>query len=204
MIINLRGTSGSGKSTLVRWVMAQHGTCRPVYVEKRRQPLYYRLWRSDYSPENDDPVRPDLVVLGHYETACGGCDTIGTVDEVFALVREHASTAAHVLFEGLLLGVEVNRTVALLGQIGPHQLEVIFLDTPLDVCLASINKRRWAKDPAKPPVDPTNTASKLRALQGIVPRLTAGGVTAYTASRLEAKLRLGEIFLSAGDEEGLL
>lgn len=194
MIINLRGTSGSGKSTIVRSMMDLYAVRQPVHIEKRKQPLYYRLWRTE-----DTTGKPDLIVLGHYEVACGGCDTLPTMDKVFELATTASTEATHVIFEGLLLGVDVTRTVEL-NRFSGGKLEVIFLNTNLDTCFASVNARRWAKDPTKPPVSTKNTESKYNALKSIVPRLVNGGVWAYETSRQGALERVADILFS--DTEG--
>lgn len=198
MIINIRGTSGSGKSTLVQWVLAQYECRVPVFIEKRKRPLYYRMWHTHSDRAVGKPAA--LVVLGHYEVACGGCDTLPTMDVVFGLVEDLHTEGTDVLFEGLLLGVDVTRTAALARLFGPDQLDVIFLDTPLETCIASINKRRWAKNPAKPPVDPKNTESKLNALKGIIARLSAEGVHAVSLSRDDARTHIGGILFGGVDK----
>ena len=77
MIINIRGTSGSGKSFLVRHIMRLYPKQVPVYVSDRRQPISYTLSRSGRK----------LLVVGHYESVCGGCDTVHSMDAIFDLVR---------------------------------------------------------------------------------------------------------------------
>ena len=67
-IINIRGTSGAGKSHLARRVMANYPVRKPVHVAGRKQPLYYEY----EAPDHNVP----LFVVGHYECACGGTDTM--------------------------------------------------------------------------------------------------------------------------------
>lgn len=149
MIINIRGTSGCGKSHLVRHIMSLYEHKEAVRVAKRKQPLFYLCTNG---------TGPVLAVLGHYETACGGCDTIPSLDQVYALVREHNAAGRNVLFEGLLLTNEVNRTKDL------PDCRVIFLNEPLKVCLDSVNGRRAERAKAKGitlgPVNPANTEAK--------------------------------------------
>lgn len=172
MIINIRGTSGSGKSTLVRKVAALYPRRFPVKIEGRRQPIGYIHTR---------PNGRSLALIGHYETPCGGCDTITSQDEIYTRVRAAHEQGMDVLYEGLLISADANRVIAL------HQdglpVRVIALDTPLDVCLASVNERRWAKNPDKPPVNPKNTESKFKGVQSSMKRLEAAGLDARWASR---------------------
>lgn len=131
MIINIRGTSGSGKTTLVRNVLKHFTKVGAVKEEGRAQPVGY-IYKSREGRQ--------LAVVGHYETACGGCDTINGMDKIYEMVRNAAKAGMDVLFEGLLISAEVNRVVELSKAGFP--LYVIALDTPLDVCLDSINIRR--------------------------------------------------------------
>jgi len=69
-VIQIRGTSGSGKSTLVRQVMGLYYEKQPLFKRGRKQPIGYILTHPD---------TPSLFVPGHYESACGGLDTISKV-----------------------------------------------------------------------------------------------------------------------------
>lgn len=173
MIINIRGTSGSGKSTLVRRVVELYGS-RISYKEPgRKQPIGYTYNRRGEG-------RP-LAVIGHYETPCGGCDTIPKMDRIFELVRQAHAQGQDVIFEGLLIAADVNRTVALHTDGLP--LRVIALDVPLEVCLDSVNQRRRAKNPDKPDVNPKNTKSKHKGVKASVERLRSAGVQVEWADR---------------------
>ena len=174
MIINIRGTSGSGKSTLVRRVMELpvFGTRSAHYAERRKYPLWYELHRSDGGVP--------LAVVGHYENPCGGGDTIAAgLDYVDALVREcHDGGARDVLYEGLILGSDMSRIVRLHEE--GNRVLVVFLTTPLPVCLARVNARR-AERAARTgreysPVNPRATEDKHRGLLRAAPRLRAAGV----------------------------
>ncbi len=144
MILNIRGTSGSGKSTIVREIMDLYPGNRlrvkrspsPKTGRQSKNPLCYVLHRHE-------PHGRPLVVVGHYESACGGCDTIPDMDHIFSIVREAHLSSKDVLFEGLLISAEFNRTYALHTDRMP--LMVIGLSTPLEECLASVERRRANK-----------------------------------------------------------
>lgn len=192
MIINIRGTSGSGKSTLIRSVLDQYQVRLPIHVPGRKRPLYYRLWLGD--PTSDHLALPDLVVLGHYDTACGGCDTIPTTDMTYDLVMEaHVMLGAHVLFEGLLISSDAQRTIALGRQVGMQNLLVVELSTPLEECLASVNLRRAARDAELPPVDPKNTTAKWKGIQSSGKKLREAGVQVESLDRDAALARVLEV-----------
>lgn len=171
MIINPRGTSGSGKSHFARQLIALYtpGGVQSFHKEGRKQPYYYRYDRLG------GPSSP-LFVLGHYETACGGCDTINGYDEMFALARKCAAEG-DVLMEGLLLSAEANRSIALGREFG-DDFQVLLLDTPLGQCIANIQARRAGRGNDKP-VNPKNTESKYKGVKSVCRRLVESGVRVY-------------------------
>lgn len=183
MIFNIRGTSGSGKTTLIRKLTEEYPTRTVFRREGRKQPIGYVYHREGGR---------SLAIVGHYETACGGCDTIASMDDIFDLVRQSAAAGHDVVFEGLLISADVNRTVAVHEWAKERDIEmrVIALDTPLDLCIESINLRRRAKDPTKPDVATKNTESKFKGVAQSMKRLEAAGVTAVTLSRDDALVHL--------------
>lgn len=166
MIVNIRGTSGSGKSTLIRQVMERYGGTRiRVKEPNRKQPLAYWLVRDGV---------PQLAVLGHYETPCGGCDTINGLDAIYELVRKYHDQHFNVLYEGLIVCSDVRRAVELHKDGLPFT--VIFLGTPLEKCIESVNERRRAKKADAEPVNPGNTIAKHKMCGSTLPKFTAAGV----------------------------
>lgn len=176
--VNIRGTGGSGKSTLVRRVMDQYSRRRPVHVPKRKRPIGYELVGSGLPP---------LFVPGHYETACGGCDTIKTPNEVYELVWKAAEDEKCVLYEGIMVMDDVQRAVAFSQA---HPLLVVGLTTPIDVCLRSIEDRRreaaQAKGQEPKTLDPTNTRTRAERQVRILLRLEAAGVRVERTGRDDA------------------
>lgn len=177
MIINIRGTHGSGKSTIVKKVMEAYGGTRTSYKEKgRRRPIGYVF-------KDGNGKRP-LAIVGHYEIACGGADTITKMDRPFELAREAEAQGFDVIFEGALASLDFKRTVQMYHDGLP--LTVIGLDTDFDLCIESINKRRWAKDPNKPPINPKNAMNKFKTTKNTMRKLQEAGATAVWKSRQEA------------------
>jgi adenylate kinase family enzyme len=154
-IINIRGTSGSGKSTLVRRLMEAHGPVTPLGSPKVQG---YQCG-------------PGLRVVGRYTTACGGCDGIKTQDEICARVREYAQHG-HVVFEGLLASGLHSRYRDLAREMGGFTFA--FLNTPLDVCLARVVRRRFAKGNFEP-LDPSQTVAKHKVVQRVARYLEHDG-----------------------------
>ena len=186
MIISIRGTSGSGKTFLVRAIMAEYATRDPVMVPWNKRPVAYHLTRPTHRP---------LIVLGSYENKCGGCDTLAHItnftDYIFDMVKWGHNFGADVVFEGLLMHSEVRRTAQLQADAFP--IFVIALNTPLEVCLESINQRRRERDPDLPPVNPQNTADKWNAIPRSVIRLKGYNVPAEMLGREDAMMRIRQL-----------
>lgn len=159
MIIQVRGTSGSGKSTVVRRVM-DAGKWEPVHVPGRKRPLYYR---------SVTPGRPSVAVLGHYESPCGGCDTIGSARAVWELVCDIRPKFRAVVCEGLLLSEDVKWALQ------TPDLYVLFLVTPLTECLGRIRARRAAAGNEKP-FSEHNTANRVGVIERARVKLIEAGV----------------------------
>jgi hypothetical protein len=186
MIVNIRGTSGSGKSHVVRTFFDSSLKTQRVpenhYKEGRKQPLM-----TTYVTEPGQAI----TRIGHYNTACGGCDTITNQDEVFELVRKVAELGNHVVFEGLLISAEFNRTLALAQSFG-NDFHVIALTTPLDVCIAGIQQRRTDRGDERP-INPKNTTSKFKGVAATCKRLEANGVLVHRLDRDEAAAKMREL-----------
>lgn len=159
MIIQVRGTSGSGKSTVMRMIMDHCSRWKPIHVEGRKQPLYYKGIPAAWSR---------TVVLGHYETACGGCDTIGSAAKVFEWI-DTLKNLGNILCEGLLLSEDSKWSSQL------EDLRVLYLMTPLDECLTNISKRRKEAGNEKE-LNPTNTTNRVKAIETSRIKLTEAGV----------------------------
>jgi hypothetical protein len=210
MIIHIKGCSGSGKSTVVNKVMSQYDERVPEYIPGRKQPIGYVLRKAGLK---------DLFVVGHYETDCGGCDTIKFADETFDIVRQRHAQGFNVLFEGLLLTADAKRTISLHEEGLP--LFVVNMNTDLETCLASINERRqnkWKQKcdlilknnqilkeegkvtkikelPPKPePVNPHHTTEKFKQNKRIKERLDEAGVPNDWLDRQGAFNKIKEAF----------
>lgn len=182
MIINIRGTSGSGKSTIIRSVMSLFPLVTQTRMDGRRQPTGYWL-----GSEADPRV---VFIPGHYETACGGCDTLPSYEVIFDMVRAAALTGRHVIFEGLLVSEETKRTLALQEEVAP--VLVVHLDTPVEKCLSSIVERRMAKGDDRP-LKPDNTVNRVRTVQRCCDWLAERGVGVEKLNREAALTRILEI-----------
>lgn len=159
-VINIRGTSGSGKSTLARKVMDLYPDRVPSYIEGRKKPISY-IFTGGPGPRG-------LFVMGHYEIACGGSDTVSSRDKKFGMMTEARNRGLDVLFEGVVDSDEVPRTIAL----GAH---VILLTTPIEDCIRNIQQRRVAGGRV-PDFNEKNTRSRQEAIIRACNRLRQAGV----------------------------
>lgn len=189
MIVNVRGAGGSGKTTLVRSIMDLYIERRPMHVEGRKQPLYYVLEGEGLEP---------LVVLGHYETVCGGCDTIKTQDAIVDLARERYREGYRVLFEGLLLSIDTKRMQQMHDEGLP--LSIVHVDIPMNDCYDATNQRRWARHPDKPPVKYSNIKTKWNTCRRSCGKLAARGVPVYRGDREQSAKHLRYLLNLPGGE----
>jgi|LakMenE18May11ns_1017448.scaffolds.fasta_scaffold9506825_1 guanylate kinase len=163
-IVFVRGTSGSGKSTLVREIMSGYTTKEPEFVEKRKQPWSYTL---------TEPGKKPLYVLGHYEVACGGCDTLPTLDIIFNMIKAAHADGKHVIAEGMLLASDVKRAVAVAEE--TNDVLIVSLTTPIDQCCDNIRTRRALKGNDKE-LNETNTRNRHNYEQKQIEKLKAANV----------------------------
>jgi len=147
-ILDIRGTHGSGKSWVVHSLLKPH--TREAIKEDGIQLGY---WLKEL----------DTVVVGKYETDCGGCDGIKTADEVVRRVRKFASDPRfrNVVLEGILVSHSFKRYSQLALEIPDYKF--LFLDTPLDVCISRVRSRRQAGGNSKP-LDPKHLTKDWHAI----------------------------------------
>lgn len=168
MIIQIRGTSGSGKTTVMRQIMSRLPGMHernPVFVKGRKQPLYYEIGRA--------------AILGHYETACGGCDSIGSAAQCYVQIMKLLNDFDIILCEGLLLSEDVKWSSQL------PDLHVIYLTTPLETCLKQILKRRKEAGNDKP-LNPENTSKRVGVIERSRLKLLAQGVPCIRCNSQQA------------------
>lgn len=183
MIVSVRGTSGSGKSTLARELMATaRGSGEPIFELGRSVGHQYSTFRTVGPYPEDVRLAAGVDILNH---------NMRRRDELFEQITTWAAIGG-VFYEGLLVSSEVQRTVELAKR---SPSVVIFLTTPLDVCLERIDARRQAKAQGSlfgegvEPVNPKKTTERFYELQRVAYRLHAEGVQTYRLN-CDAALRL--------------
>lgn len=190
--INIRGTGGSGKSTLVRKLINLYPCHANITERGRKRPMATCHWVDTVGEGKqllDLKAPRGLFVPGHYETDCGGCDTVKTVDKVYELVRTSAlCDNNNVLYEGIMVMDDVTRAVKFdqdLKNVGGW-LVVISLTTPIEECLRRIRQRRGPEKEAKTPLKEKNTRERMRRQESSLHRLKQAGVAVHKLSCEEA------------------
>lgn len=174
-VLQIRGTNGSGKTTVMRQVMASFpegwtGVGQPG----RKKPLYYKV--------NETNLNPTVLVLGHYEATCGGCDNIGSAGKVFELVTMLQTTygdSSIILCEGLLLSEDSLWTKQM------TDVKVLFLNTSEEECLKRVRARRVAAGNEKE-LNPQNTVNRLAVISRARVKLEESGIYCQAASSRQA------------------
>lgn len=192
-VINIRGTGGSGKSTVVRRIMELYPCREALPRSTGKRPRGYLL----------SGRLGTLLVPGHYETPTGGCDTLKTVDEVYEMIwaAVRADPPQNVLYEGIMVQDDLSRavkldrwmreSVAIYGQVPDEEsrLNVIRLNTPIEVSLAGVRARREARGDERP-LDEKNTRARHETQVRMESRLRAAGVAVEALDREAAYRRV--------------
>lgn len=162
MILQIRGTSGSGKTTLMREFMG----LLPSEEWQERQAIEGRRKPSHY-------VNGVYAVLGHYESTCGGCDTFKGYEQLHVALTAALRECDHVVMEGLLLSDDVQQTLKMRDYI--TDIEVYYLTTPIETCIAQVKKRRAEK--GKDDVfNETKLRTRYEQIERTKPRLQEAGI----------------------------
>lgn len=188
MIVLISGTSGSGKTYIVQRLLEELGPSGgDIHLGPRGKQAGY-VW----------PFR-NVVVMGTYTTACGGCDGLswkGGADDIEAEVLAQRAIGRKVVLEGLLVATW---GVPRLGRMVPEGLRVIHLTTPVEECIASVLERRAARaaETGKEvkPFNPANTAGKHHGLLSVLPARRAAGIPVEELDRAGALARVKELIL---------
>lgn len=155
-ILNIRGTNGSGKSTLVRGLMEKIG------LDSTLEEPSGKVWGYE--------LRHNIRVLGRYETQCGGLDAIKETrqpgQQGFYNTRKGIRLLAemgHVICEGVLWSTVFKSSDLCAKELPQHHFIFAMVDTPADVCIERVQKRRAEKGNQKP-FNPKELLSKIEQI----------------------------------------
>lgn len=149
-VIKMGGCNGSGKTTVARALLdliLVDGHKTPPSGKTKVDRHYVGMLNGT-----------EVVVLGGYEQACGGMDTIGDKEDRLALLKKHCKPGRIIFYEGLMTG----KTYGRMGEISEADVKkgnnwlYAFMDTPFDVCVARVLQRRAAAG-NDAPFDPERT-----------------------------------------------
>jgi hypothetical protein len=181
-VVLIRGTGGSGKTFIAERVIDALGgldASQRVALGPRGKTGGY-IWFDK-----------NVMVLGRYESQCGGCDTLqwkGAPDDIETVIQGQIQHGRHVLLEGIAISSYGQQRLLRMGP----ALTVIQLDTTLADCLAAIAARRALKGNTKP-VDTYHTERKHKALFTTSRSNAAAGIKVETHSRATALPRVKEL-----------
>ena len=140
-VISIRGSNGAGKTWVARQVM-QATDGEFVKKAKLSNGVLVNVYKR-------------YVIIGSYDRACGGCDTISKPQLVWDAIVECAAHS-NVIYEGVIVGNVYEPTMILdarLKELGAT-LVPICLNTPFDQCVSNVDKRRAVE--GKPPIEKTD------------------------------------------------
>lgn len=138
-VIKLGGCNGSGKTSVAKAVMALTDALPATWKGTRKSPNHYV---GNFQGH-------EVLILGSYESVCGGMDTISDKEERFKMVEWAVKSAAKdsiIFFEGLMTG----KTYGALGALSEKHAGkgtpwlYAFMDTPFEVCVERVLARRQA------------------------------------------------------------
>lgn len=133
-ILKILGPSGAGKTSVVRTMFGASDLVTPV---TSCGPPGTKLKTVGYTMGHPPKM---IYVPGSYESNCGGVDTIGTAQQVMDDVDGWADKC-DVIFEGLLQSTYYGKMGGWSKRYGQDFIYV-WLNTPLEVCMARLQKRR--------------------------------------------------------------
>jgi deoxyadenosine/deoxycytidine kinase len=141
VICKLGGTYASGKTTFARALMDVWSFTPTVMNARKTKVIEYEATIKPDQPLYG--VFKKVVVLGSYLSVCGGMDTISSLEERLALVGKYCGTDAKptlCFFEGVYMS-----TYGALGELSERSKVpwlYVGLDTPIELCLERLIKRR--------------------------------------------------------------
>lgn len=159
-LVKLTGTNGSGKSTVSKYILDHYANTPLTYKPGRRGDR-----GEDYlvtiEPKGQRKVK--FIILGNYDSACGGCDGIQPYSRILEKVKRYAQEGYSMLLEGVLIRGH-GSLGRLIDSLPGYHVHYRYMDTPVETCIARVNQRRAARGVTEP-LDPANLLSKWRTDQ---------------------------------------
>lgn len=159
-ILDIRAGHGSGKSWIVHQLLSQFAN-EPL-LDTTGKHLGYLI------------IEPECAIIGKYENVCGGCDQLGSPDEVDRRIRLLCSAYRNVLFEGMFVAHTYGRYTKLATDLRLFDYRFLFLETPLAVCISRVKKRRRERGDDRP-FDPVNVILEWHKRPRVQAKMIADG-----------------------------
>ena len=172
--INIRGTNGSGKTTIVK-----------KFLELPKTELFGVLGIKRPEAYRVETGRKPLYVIGSYQAATGGVDALPlSSSEIVGLLAKY-NKLGHILFEGVVISTYYGE-VGLWLEAQKKDALVIYLDTPLEVCLESIVLRSGETSRT------ANVKAKIASIESARKRMVEAGIPTLKLNRDEAFKKIKE------------
>jgi len=186
-IVKLHGCSGAGKTTVARALMQSASEITVVTKDGSKKPEAYVCIIAGY----DAPV----IVLGSYESNCGGMDTVSSAAQAIDMVKYY-HPSGHILHEGLLQSTYYGAMGKDSEQYGDDYIYA-FLDTPILTCLDRVTRRRDVMK-SKNKFDPQLTIDKYNTIERLKAKCVVNGRRVVTFDHAGDPLgQLRAMFLDA-------
>lgn len=131
MLINVRGTNGSGKTHISHSLLREYG------FEPLVEPEY--VCGKHFVKSNCHAMPDGTFVVGRYQS---GMDGIFPQEIIEEMIR-HWAPRGHVIWENVLVAANIGRWAVLSAETEPINHNIwAFLDTPLELCIERVFKRR--------------------------------------------------------------
>ena len=172
--VKIGGTNGSGKTCLARAFMKLWDFKPECFTGKTKVAQYVARVKPGQPLSK---LFNKVVVLGSYETVCGGMDTINDKNILRPLVEQYCTNKDKrtlVFLEGLLVG----GTYGYLGELSERSKVPWlygFMDTPYDVCVSRVEARRLERGNDKPFDGMRSLHGKIRGCKSTAARAASGG-----------------------------
>lgn len=186
-IINIRGTSGSGKSTIARTFL-EHLPHEPLPDSTGKVKGY----RVDATAAG---LTQPLFIVGRYDSACGGGDTLRSEEEA-AQLCDFAQQQGHVLLERMLTSGSGPKGQFASTFLGTGKITYAIMDTPLEVCLERVMGRRAERGDDRP-FNPENTVGKYHGSHRAAEKLKTAGEDVRLIDHTDAFKQVLAIYLEA-------
>lgn len=161
-LFNIRGTNGSGKSYALRKLMTGESS---VTMEGA-----YKV--THYSDRN-------LYVIGSYDNACGGLDTVKKFEETNEMALKYIQLG-NVAMEGILWSTVFKSSYELDAKLRAmgHLMVWIQMDTPIKVAMDRVMARRALKGNMEP-FNPEKVIAKQKSISRTYNRAVDAGVAGF-------------------------